>query len=108
MDVHGQMFRLGVLLEEESSIFTLKGRAALKRVDMDESEREELARKFALLADLDVHITDVERAIKLDLPAHRAVPTSGDEAPGKDSDDAKLVGSLPGFGALTSRHGRTS
>ena len=83
------MFRQGVLLEEESSIFTLKGRAALKRVDMDESERDELARKFALLADLDVHIKDVERVIKLDL---------------KDNDDARIVDSLPGFGAILS-HG---
>jgi hypothetical protein len=39
----GRLFRQGVLLEEESSIFTLKGRAALKRVDMDEAERSELA-----------------------------------------------------------------
>ena len=41
-NVHGQLFRQGVLLEEESSIFTLKGRAALKRIDMDESERDEM------------------------------------------------------------------
>ena len=89
----GQLFRQGVLLEEESSIFTLKARAALKRVDMDESERSELARKFALMADLDIHIKDVERVIKLDL---------------KDNDDARLVDSLPGFGVILSRHGRTS
>jgi len=82
-----------VLLEEESSIFTLKARAALTRIDMDESERSELARKFALMADLDIHIKDVERVIKLDL---------------KDNDDAKLVDSLPGFGVILSRHGRTS
>ncbi len=61
-----------MLLEEESSIFTLKARAALKRIDMHESERSELARKFALMADLDIHIKDVERVIKLDLPAHSA------------------------------------
>ena len=97
-----------MLLEEESSIFTLKARAALKRIDMDESERSELARKFALMDDLDVHIKDVERAIRLDLPAHRAGPTSGDEAPGKDNDDARIVDSLPGFGVILSRHGRTS
>jgi transposase len=103
-NVHGQLFRQGVLLEEESSIFTLKARAALKRIDMDESERSELARKFALLADLDIHIKDVERVIKLDLPAHRAGPTSGDEAPGKDNDDARIVDSLPGFGVILS-HG---
>jgi transposase len=78
-----------VLLVDESSIFTLKARAALKRIDMDESERSELARKFALMADLDIHIKDVERVIKLDL---------------KDNDDARIVDSLPGFGVILS-HG---
>ena len=88
-NVHGQLFRAGVLLEEESSIFSLKGRAALKLLDLDEAERTELARKFALLGDLDVHIKEVERALKLDL---------------KDNDDARIVDSLPGFGMITS-HG---
>jgi len=88
-NVHGQLFRQGVLLEEESSLFTLKARAALKRIDMDESERSELARKFALMADLDIHIKDVERVIKLDL---------------EDNDDAGIVDSLPGFGMILS-HG---
>jgi transposase len=88
-NVHGQLFRQGVLLVDESSIFTLKARAALKRIDMDESERSELARKFALMADLDIHIKDVERVIKLDL---------------KDNDDARIVDSIPGFGVILS-HG---
>jgi hypothetical protein len=78
-----------VLLEEESSLFTLKARAALKRIDMDESERSELARKFALMADLNIHIKDIERVIKLDL---------------KNNDDAGIVDSLPGFGVIIS-HG---
>ena len=88
-NVHGQLFRAGVLLEEEPSIFSLKGRAALKLVDLDEAERTELSRKFALLGDLDVHIKDVERMLKLDL---------------KDNDDARIVDSLPGFGMIIS-HG---
>ena len=92
-NIHGQLFRLGVLLEEESDLFSLKGRAALDSLDLDEASRDELLRKLALLDDLDEHIGEIEVGIRKDLA---------------EDPRARIVDSLPGFGEITSRHGRTS
>jgi len=88
-NIHGQLFKLGILIDETSDLFSLKGRAILKRLDLDDDATAELARKLALLDDLETHISRIGRAIKIDLI---------------ESEDAKLVDSLPGFGEITS-HG---
>lgn len=88
-NIHGQLFRLGVLLEEESDLFSLKGRAALDALELDDASTDELTRKLALLDDLDEHIRQIEVGIRKDLAADPR---------------ARLVDSLPGFGEITS-HG---
>jgi transposase len=88
-NIHGQLFRLGVLLEEESDLFSLKGRAALDALDLADDARDELLRKLALLDDLDEHIREIEVVIRKDLA---------------EDPRARIVDSLPGFGEITS-HG---
>lgn len=88
-NIHGQLFRLGVLLEEESDLFSTKGRMALAALELDERSRDELTRKLALLEDITWHIGEVEEVIRKDLA---------------DDPRARIVDSLPGFGEIVS-HG---
>jgi len=69
----------------------LTGRKILRKREMDEDSRTELARKLALLDDLDLHIDRPGRAIREEVKA---------------SEDARLLDSLPGFGEIT--HARQS
>ena len=88
-NVHGQLFKLGITIDETSDLFSVTGRRILRNREMDEDSRTELARKLALLDDLELHISRIGRAIK-------------DEV--KESEDAQLLDSLPGFAEITS-HG---
>jgi transposase len=85
--VHGILHKLGVDLDEEASdLFGVRGRAILKLLDMEDPSRKELARKLAVIDDLDCHIAMLEREIKADL--------ASDER-------AELVMTIPGVGELT-------
>lgn len=85
--VHGILHKLGVDLDEEASdLFGVRGRAVLKTLDMDDPSRRELARKLAVIDDLDCHIAMLDRDIKADL--------ASDER-------AELLATIPGVGELT-------
>jgi len=88
-NIHGQLFKLGITIDETSKLFSVTGRRILRTREMDEDSRTELARKLALVDDLDLHIGRLDRAIKEEV---------------KESEDAKLLDSLPGFAEITS-HG---
>jgi transposase len=88
-NIHAQLFRLGVNLDEESDIFSLKGRAALAALELDDASQDELLRKLALLDDLNEHIDEIEDGIRADLVRDPR---------------ARIVDSIPGFGEITT-HG---
>jgi transposase len=88
-NVHGQLFKLGVTLDETSDKFGPTGRRVLARLDLDDDARTELHRKLALLDDLELHIGRLDRSIR-------------DEV--RENEDAGLLDTLPGFGEITS-HG---
>jgi len=85
-NVHGQFHRLGIMIEGVSDIFSIKGRGIQKKLDLDDDSSTELARKLAVLDDLDLHIGRLERAIKIELVA---------------DERAELLMTLPGVGELT-------
>ena len=88
-NIHGQLFKLGVTLDEESDWFSLSGRRALLSLELDRASREELSMKLAVLEDLERHIEEVEETVRKDL---------------KEDPRTRLVRSIPGFGEITS-HG---
>jgi transposase len=88
-NIHGQLFKLGVVVDETSDAFGRAGRRVMKRLDLHDDARTELHRKLALLDDLGLHITRLELAI-------------GDEL--RTNEDAQLLDTLPGFGEITA-HG---
>ena len=59
-NIHGQLFRLGMNVDETSDSFGKAGRRAMKCLDLSDDSRVELHRKLALLDDLGLHITRVE------------------------------------------------
>jgi transposase len=75
-NIHGQLFKLGVNVDETSDAFGDAGRWAMTRLPLDDDSRLELSRKLALLDDLALHIGRLERQIK-------------DEV--KESEDAQLL-----------------
>lgn len=84
--IHGQLFRLGVLVDEEvSDLFGKKGRRLLRGLELEDSERGLLDRSLAFLEDLDRHIEVLEGEIRRDL--------------GKDG-RAEMVRSIPGVGEI--------
>jgi transposase len=87
-NIHGQLFKLGVTLEE-SDYFSLRGRRELLSLELDRASREELSMKLAVLEDLDRHIAEVEEIIRKDL---------------RNDPRAQILDSLPGFGEIAS-HG---
>jgi transposase len=88
-NIHGQLFKLGVNVDETSDAFGDAGRWAMRRLDLDDGARTELFRKLALLDDLALHITRLNKSIRDEVRA---------------SEDAQLLDTLPGFGDLTA-HG---
>lgn len=84
---HGQLFRLGIVTDEDvSDLFSPKGRSVLAGLDLDGHERWLLEGKLATLDDLNKGIDLLERAIKKHL---------------KDNALAKILMSLPGVAELT-------
>ena len=84
---HGQLFRLGVLIEEEvSNLFSPKGRKVLAGLDLDAHERWLLEGKLATLDDLNKQVDLLERAIKKQL---------------KYDGRAEILMSMPGVAELT-------
>jgi transposase len=88
-NIHGQLFKLGVNVSETSDAFGAAGRWAMARLDLDDDSHTELHRKLALLDDLGLHITKLNRSIR-------------DEV--RSNEDAQLLDTLPGFAEVTS-HG---
>jgi len=86
-NIHGQLFRLGIVTDEEvSDLFSRKGLRVLARLDLPSDERALLDRKLAVIADLNAHIAVLEEEIAADL---------------KDDPRAEIVMSLPGVGKIT-------
>lgn len=86
-NMHGQFFRMGLLFDDEvSDLFSIKGRAILKALELPSHERSMLDRKLALLDDLGRHIKELELEIEKDL---------------KRDPRAKILMSLPGVGKIT-------
>lgn len=84
--VHGVLHKCGILIDDASDIFSIKGRAILKGLDLDDASRKELTRKLQVIDDLDVHVAILKREIKRDLV---------------EDERAKLLLTLPGVAELT-------
>ncbi len=85
-NVHGQFFKLGLVLDGEASdLFSPKGRQVLQSLRLTSDDRAELERKLALIDVLSKHITDldplIERCIKKDKRARllKSLPGVGDK-----------------------------
>jgi transposase len=84
---HGQLFRLGVVIDEEvSDVFSPKGREILGRLDLDAHERRLLDGKLTVVEELTRHIDAMERELTREIA---------------DDPAAEIVRSLPGVGHLT-------
>jgi transposase len=86
-NVHGQLFKLGVVLDGEvSDLFSPKGRHVLQGLRMTSDDRAELERKLALIDDLSRHIAAldplIERCMKSDKRARllKSLPGVGDKS----------------------------
>jgi transposase len=85
--VHGILHKLGIDLSGEAAdVFNVRGRAALKSLELADPSRRELARKLAVIDDLDRHIAMLEREIRMELAA---------------DERASLIMTIPGVGELT-------
>jgi len=84
---HGQLFRLGIVTDEDvSDLFSPKGRRILAKLDVDAHERWLLDGKLATIDDLNAQVGLLERAIKKQL---------------KYDGRAEILMSLPGVAELT-------
>jgi len=87
-NIHGQLFRLGVLIEEEEEVSDLcsqKGRRILEGLELPDRERYLLDEKLGVIDDLSKHIAELEQEIKKDL---------------KYDARAEILESLPGVGEI--------
>jgi len=85
-NIHGQLFRLGILLDEETSdLFSAKGRKLLGGLKIEEHERWLLDEKLKVLDELERHIAGLEGKIKEEL-----------EHDGR----AVVLDSIPGIGKI--------
>jgi transposase len=85
--VHGQLFRVGVVIDEEASdLFSPKGRGILGGLDLDAHERSLLERKLTVVDELTRHIDAMERVLKKEIA---------------DDPAAEILMSLPGVAHLT-------
>lgn len=84
--LHGQLLRLGMVVEEVSDLFSPKGRRILERLELPEHERELMYGKLAVIDQLSEHIRAMELALKEELVEDRRAP---------------ILMSLPGVGELT-------
>ena len=70
-NIHGQLFKLGLVLDGEASdLFSPKGRQVLRSLPMVFEDRAELERKLSAIDDLSKHIADldplIERCVRKD------------------------------------------
>jgi transposase len=89
-NIHGQLFRLGILVEDEeeeevSDLFSQKGRRILNGLELPQRERYLLDNKLGVIDDLSRHIIELEHQIKKDL---------------KYDARAEILESLPGVGEI--------
>jgi transposase len=67
-NIHGQLFRMGYVLDEEASdLFSPKGRAVLEALKLPPEERQMMDRKLAVLDDIGEHIGRMEKGIRKEL-----------------------------------------
>jgi transposase len=86
-NIHGQLLKLGMVLDGEASdLFSRKGRTVLEQLRIKPADRSELERKLAVIDDLCQHIGDLDEKI--------------DRAVKKDK-RARFLKSLPGVGEKT-------
>jgi transposase len=87
-NIHGQLFRLGMLFEGEESVsdlFSVKGRRILEKLELPEVERGMLQEKLALIDSLDGHIGKIEQE------AYKVLEYDA---------RAEILDSLPGVGKI--------
>lgn len=84
-NIHGQLHKLGILIDEAADLFGGKGRAILEALELPGLERRELVRKLGVLDTLQDHIKQLERQIDSELEA---------------DERAKIVMSIPGVGKI--------
>ena len=84
--IHGQLHRMGILIDECSDLFSVRGRGILDGLEVSGFERSQLERKLEVLDDLGKRIGCIGSVIRRDL-----------KADGR----ARLLMTLPGVGELT-------
>lgn len=85
--LHGQLFRLGVVMDSEASdLFCAKGRRALARLELDGHERGLLDRKLDVVDQLTAHIKEMEAQLSREI---------------EHDPRARILMSMPGVGRLT-------
>lgn len=85
--LHGQLFRLGIVTDEEASdLFSAKGRRVLDALELPEHERKLMELKLKVIDQLTEHIEAMEEALKEEI---------------KDDPRAQVLMSLPGVGCIT-------
>lgn len=86
-NVHGQLFRLGILTDSEATdLFGLKGRRYLSSLELSDHERGLLDQKLVTINHLSGEIRIIARRIRLAL---------------REDPRARIEMSLPGFGEIT-------
>lgn len=88
--IHGQLFRLGILLEGEdavSDLFSQKGRRILEKTELPERERYIVEEKLEQIDNLNRHIGKIEEEAQKDL---------------KPDARAQILDSIPGVGEILS------
>jgi len=86
--IHGQLFRLGILLEGEervSDLFSFKGRRILEKIELPKRERYVLEEKLEQIDNLNRHIERIEEEARKEL---------------KIDARAEILDSLPGVGKI--------
>lgn len=87
-NIHGQLFRCGILLEGDnkvSDLFGVKGRCILSKLSLPVHERSMLKTKLTVLDDISRHIASLEQEIKSEL---------------EDDPRAEILDSIPGIGQI--------
>jgi transposase len=82
-NVHGQLLKLGLVLDECTDLFSHKGRAVLDGLPLKSGDRQELDRKLVVIDELTTHIDELDKEIRKGLKKDRR---------------ASLLMSLPGVG----------
>jgi len=87
-NIHGQLFRIGILFEGEdavSDLFSVKGRQKLSALRLSERERYVLDKKLGVIDNLNERIQEIEREIRKEL-----------ERDGR----GEILDSIPGIGEI--------